>query len=143
MTTIAWDGAVLAGDTLACGRMFDRKVEKVFTIQPNVYFAGSGNWEDCIAVADWLKDTKKTKPPLEENFAGILIDDGVAYRLEYRLMKDRIKEKHHSVGSGASFAITAMYLGQGAVEAIHTAAIFDCNTSFDVTYINVKGIAAP
>lgn len=143
MTTIAWDGAVLAGDTLAQGNMFDRKIEKVFTIKPNIHFGGSGYWEDCLAVADWLKDTKKTKPSIEENFAGILIEDGVAYRLEKKLIKDMIKEKHHSVGSGASFAITAMYLGQGAVEAIHTAAIFDCNTSFDVTYINVKGIAAP
>ena len=143
MTTIAWDGLVLAGDTLLVGRSFTRKGDKLFTINKDIYFGGCGCREDCLAVVEWLRNQRNDKPDLDDSFAGILVEKGKAYRLESKLMKSEIKEKHHSVGSGASHAIVAMYLGQGAVEAIHTAAIFDCNTSFDVTYINVKGIAAP
>lgn len=143
MTTITWDGSVLAADTLMTGNAFDRHTEKLFTLGSGKYFGGCGDWQDVLAAVEWLKNESKTKPELNDSFVGILIVSGNAYRLESKLMRDPIKEKHHSVGSGASHAIVAMYLGQGAVEAIHTTAVFDKNTSFEVTYINVKGIAAP
>lgn len=136
MTTIAWDGYVLAGDTLANGS-FKRYTNKVFTIRPNVYFSGCGYLEDCMAVVAWLKSEEKDKPKLEENFAGILIEDGKPYRLEQKLIKLPIKEEYHAVGSGAGHAIVALYLGQDAVAAVKIAAMFDTDTSADVTYINI------
>lgn len=141
MTTIAWDGHILAADTLACGRSFDRKVDKIFHIMPGVYFAGCGDLEDCIAAAEWLKDQSKSKPDLEDSFAGILIEHENAYRLEAKLMKSPIKEKHHSVGSGASHAIVAMYLGLGAIDSVKIASLFDANTSNEVTHITVIKLA--
>lgn len=143
MTTVAWDGQVLAADTLASGGAFNRHIEKVHCIKPGIYFAGAGDAQDALAVADWLSNPKKEKPELEDNFVGILVESGKCYRLESKLIKMPVKEKHHSVGSGASFAIVAMYLGQGAIEAIQTASIFDERTGFNTTFINAIKPVAP
>jgi len=137
MTTIAWDGQILAADTLGTGSAFNRRIEKIHCLKNGVYFAGAGDSQDILIAADWLNNSKKDKPDLNDNFVGILIDCGVCYRVESKLVKMPVKEKHHSVGSGACYAITAMYLGQGAIEAVQTASIFDESTGFDTTYINV------
>lgn len=139
VTTIAWDGRVLAGDTLANG-LFRRKVDKIFTIKSGVYFGGCGYVEDCMAVVQWLQYQEKDKPKLEDNFAGILIENNKVYRLESKLIKLPIKEKHHAVGSGATQAMVAMFLGQGAVKAIQTASIFDSDTSFETTFVTIANL---
>lgn len=143
MTTIAWDGQILAADTLGTGGAFNRKVEKVHCLKDGSYFAGAGDAQDILLAVEWLNNPKKAKPDLEDNFVGILVECGICYRLECKLIKMPVKEKHHSVGSGASFAITAMYLGQGAIEAVQTASVFDDATSFDTTYVNAIKIAVP
>lgn len=142
MTTIAWDGQVLAADTQIRGGSFVRRAEKLFTIKSGVYFGSCGSREDSLVVANWLQNPQEEKPRIDEDFAGILIEHGRCYRLEQKLQKDLIKEKHHSVGSGAAHAIVAMYLGQGAVEAIQTAAVFDENTSFNTTFIDTRKLTA-
>ena len=63
------------------------------------------------------------------NFSGIVIEPGGAYRLEERLIRDRILERCHAVGSGAAFAITAMMeFKTTAREAVRIAARFDPHT---------------
>ena len=45
MTTIAWDGNTLAGDTL-CHSSFCREVTKIFKIDKDTIFGGAGFHED-------------------------------------------------------------------------------------------------
>jgi hypothetical protein len=134
MTTIAWDGKVLAGDTQVCGTSFDRTGAKVWQIGKDKYFGACGDREDCLAAMEWLSDRRKDKPDLSDSFAGIIVESGKAYRVEAALIKDEIKEKHHAVGSGAQGAIVMMYMGYGAIQAIETISMFDTYTNSLVDY---------
>lgn len=129
MTTIAWDGKVLAGDTCITGCSFDRRGTKIFQIGNNKYFGACGDREECLAAADWLAGRVKEEPKLSNTFAGILVENGKAYRIESLLIKDEIKEKHHAVGSGAQGAMIAMYFGYGAIQAIEIVSMFDTYTN--------------
>lgn len=129
MTTIAWDGKVLAGDTKVVGPSFPRTSTKVWQIGQNKYFGACGEREDCLAAMEWLSGKRKEEPELSESFAGILVDNGKAYRLEQMLIKDEIKEKHHAVGSGAQGAMVMLYMGYGAIQAIETISLFDIYTN--------------
>jgi hypothetical protein len=80
-----------------------------------------------LAVRAWLEEGGDKPDGLTE-FNGILIESGIAFRLEEKLIRDRIVERCHAVGSGAPFAITAMALGKTAREAVLIAAKFDPRT---------------
>lgn len=129
MTTIAWDGKVLAGDTKADGPSFYRTVTKVWQIGQGKYFGACGLREECLAVMEYLSGKVKKEPEVSDTFSGILIENGKAYRIEQLLIKDEIKEKHHAVGSGAQGAMVMMYMGYGAVQAIETISMFDTYTN--------------
>lgn len=127
MTTIAWDGITLAGDT-QCNSTIKRRVDKVFQIKEKLFFGGSGLYEDCLLVRDWLM-YGGNKPDLDDNFSGIIIRDGTAFRIEQKLMESHIQESHHAVGSGSSYAMMAMHLGKTAEESIVLASVFDLDTN--------------
>jgi hypothetical protein len=134
MTTIAWDGNVLAGDTMTVNGSFCREVTKIFKIDKDSYFGGAGYHEDCLRAVIWLRNPEGEKPELDQDtFMGILVQKGKAFRLESNLIEMPIKESAHAVGSGADCAIVAMYLGKSAIEAVKIAAIFDVNTGSKVT----------
>lgn len=141
MTTIAWDGKILAGDTL-CNASFCREVTKIFKIDKDTLFGGSGFHEDCLRAVMWLRNPEGEKPELDpDNFAGILVQKGKAFRLESNLIEMPIKESAHAVGSGADCAMVAMYLGKSAIEAVKIAAIFDINTGSKVTSMPVLSVS--
>ena len=127
MTTVAWDGFTLAGDTQASANI-KRLVDKVFYIRKGLYFGGSGTYEDCLAVRDWLISGGE-KPEIEDDFSGLIIRDGTAFRIEQKLMESPIQESHHAVGSGSAYAMMAMHLGKTAEEAVVLASLFDSNTN--------------
>ncbi len=127
MTTVAWDGFTLAGDTQASAAI-KRLVDKVFYIRKDLYFGGSGTYEDCLAVRDWLISGGE-KPEIEDDFSGLIIRDGTAFRIEQKLMESQIQESHHAVGSGSAYAMMAMHLGKTAEEAVVLASLFDSDTN--------------
>lgn len=124
MSTVAWDSKTLAADKQCCSN-FKTRAKKVFRLSDGRLFGGAGTFEQVLAVRAWL-DEGGDKPERLDDFTGILVDlDGTAYRLEERLIRDRILERCHAIGSGAPFAITAMALGKTAREAVRIAAGFD------------------
>jgi hypothetical protein len=129
MTTIAWDGKILAGDTCITGCSFNRIGTKLFQIGDSKYFGACGEREECLAAVEWLAGRMKEEPKISDSFAGILVENGKAYRVESLLIKDEIKEKHHAVGSGAQGAIVLMYMGFDAIQAIQTVSMFDTYTN--------------
>lgn len=134
MTTIAWDGVTLVGDTQASATI-KRLVDKVFCIRRNLYFGGSGTYEDCLAVRDWLI-LGGEKPEIEDNFSGLIISDGTAFRVEQKLIKSPIQESHHAIGSGSPYAMMAMHLGKSAEESVKLASIYDSDTNDQLTIFN-------
>lgn len=134
MTTIAWDGTYLVGDTQARA-VIKRLVVKVFQINKDVWFGGSGLYDDVLLVRDWLK-YNDTKPELDDSFTGIIIRKGVANRIEQKLVEYPIQESHHAIGSGSAYAMMAMYLGKTAEEAVALASIFDSDTNSQIIKYN-------
>lgn len=126
MSTVAWDGRSLAADRQCCGG-FKARTTKVWRLPDGSLFGGAGIIEQILAVRAWLEEGGD-KPERLDDFSGILIESGRAYRLEEKLIRDRIVERCHAVGSGAPFAITAMALGKTAREAVLIAARFDPRT---------------
>jgi hypothetical protein len=127
MTTVAYDGQTLATDRQSCGS-YKTRSKKMWRLSNGDLFAGAGVIEQILAVRAWLEEGG-AKPDGLVEFVGILVDqNGRAYRLEEKLIRDPILEHHHAVGSGAPFAITAMHLGKSAREAVLIAARFDPRT---------------
>jgi hypothetical protein len=134
MTTIAWDGFTLVGDT-QCNAIIRRRVNKVFQIKENLFFGGSGLYEDCLLVRTWLMHGGN-KPELDDNFSGLIIRDGTAFRIEQKLMESQIQESHHAIGSGSAYAMMAMHLGKTAEEAVVLASVFDSDTNSKIIKYN-------
>ena len=135
MTTIAWDGTTLAGDTQAL-TSYKWEVDKVWQINKTTIFAGAGSYASIYEVMLWLCDPEdKDRPTLEEDFVGIVVRDGRAFRIQSNLVEFPIKENAHAIGSGAPFAITAMFLGKTAEEAVEIASQFDETTGGNITSI--------
>jgi hypothetical protein len=126
VSTICWDGKTLAADR-QCSADFKTRAKKIFRLSRGRLFGAAGVFEQVLAVRDWLEEGGDKPEGLNE-FSGILIDSGRAYRLEGKLIRDRILECCHAVGSGSPFAITAMHLGKSAREAVLIAARFDPRT---------------
>lgn len=134
MTTIAWDGAYLVGDTQAHA-IIKRLVVKIFQINKDVWFGGSGLYDDVLLVRGWLK-YNDTKPELEDSFSGIIVRKGVAFRVEQKLIESPIQESHHAIGSGSPYAMMAMHLGKTAEEAVVLASLFDSDTNNQIIKYN-------
>ena len=136
MTTIAWDGNTIAGDSRGVASELIRDVLKVFRVNKTTVVGCCGYHEDALAVVEWLKsDCKNEKPEISDNFSAILIMDKKVYKMEEKLFMSPIKENFHSIGSGSHLATMAMYLGRPATEAVKLAMLFDPNTGGNVTSI--------
>ena len=134
MTTIAWDGTYLVGDTQAHA-VIKRLVVKVFQINKDTWFGGSGLYDDVLLVRDYLM-YNDTKPELEDSFVGIIIRKGVAFRVEQKLIESPIQESHHAIGSGSPYAMMAMHLGKSAEESVKLASVYDSDTNEQLTIFN-------
>ena len=142
MTTIAWDGTTLAGDSLAaidgCLAAYGLKV---YVLTDGRLYGASGRYQDVLAVRMWL-DTGGEKPHITE-FAGMVIEtNGECSRIEESLVFMPIREPFHAVGSGRDFALAAMALGQTAAQAVALAARFDIYTGGGVVEVSLLGGAS-
>ena len=126
MSTICWDGKTLAADRMCCAS-FKARTTKVWRLANGALFGGAGVMEHVLVARAWLEEGGD-KPENLDDFCGILVESGKSYRLEGRLIRERIVERYHAVGSGSPFAITAMHLGKTAREAVLIAARFDPRT---------------
>lgn len=142
MTTIAWDGRTLAGDTLSTAGAYCRDVDKIWNLGNNVLFGGSGYYQDVVAVRNWLMDKDPDgQPEVDDSFCAIIVRGGICYRLESALIEMPVKESYHAVGSGAPFAVVAMFLGKSAEESVEIAAQFDENTGGSITSIAAPAVS--
>lgn len=145
MTTIAWDGKTLAGDTQATRASLRNYCEsKVFRITTNegahVLLGCSGGEAESMQIVEWLKADRAEmlKPKLDaDSFTGILVDKSGVYRLDSRLHPLKLMEAFHAVGNGRDFAIAAMHLGCSAREAVELAAVYDVFTGGPITEVTL------
>lgn len=145
MTTIAWDGTTLAGDTLSVTYNLRRAACKVWRLADGRLYGGSGEYQGILAVKQWLEDgePRGEKEPKLDDFSAMVIDqEGQCFRLESQLIYMPVSEPYHAVGTGRDFALTAMLLGKNAREAVEIAALFDVYTGEKVETVTREAEAA-
>lgn len=156
MTTLAFDGRYAATDGRStCGMTITGKqVKKLFLIdgvlegeQTQFLYMGAGSYAMLMLVKKWLeeggdvfsKDPEQAFPQLEpESFEGIIITrEGEAFELETSMVSMPV-EIPVGGGSGFPFALTAMHMGQNAVQAVYTATELDCGSGGKITAFDVE-----
>lgn len=145
MTTVAWDGKMMAADTLSVdGWGLKETRSKIF--KGECWIAGCAGdvgqierWRRAasglsfqavinMGVPNWHKD---------DNDPSILITNGYeSYRAVggVFLINDR---PQFAIGSGRDFALAAMHLGFNAQTAVEVAMQFDNNTGGEITVLSL------
>lgn len=144
MTTIAWDGKVLAGDRKCVWGDEAVRTRKVFKLRlqhgencpeswlTRLLIGFSGRSEDKVSVLYWLKHPG-TKPQPHDSFWMIAIDcRGRLWSLQEKLIWVRIKANKWAIGTGGDYAMGAMASGKSAVEAVRIAIKLDNSSGFGV-----------
>lgn len=142
MTTIAWDGQLLAADSMGDQNGLVMPVTKLHrgVLTDGAPFilgcAGETSWARLLH--QWIKTLsletlEATRYPYQVNDGSerndpqcilVLGKFGVFYKVQSMLIK--LEREFHSIGSGRDFAIAAMALGKDAHEAVQLAIKLDC-----------------
>jgi len=133
MTTIAYDGVMLAGDRLANDNGIPTQCTKIHVLCEGSTLAGcSGDTQDKVMFLKWIDAGQPAdkKPKVEDSFRAITVerDTGKAFLYEFKLEPVLIEDDFYAIGSGRDFAWTAMSMGMSARDAVNKAAEFDIFT---------------
>lgn len=141
MTTIAFDGKVLAADKQATTNTLKHTTTKIFRVGDiRCGFAGCApigrellNWaENGFDPEDFPESARDT----EENYTVFLVVEKEALRCyeasPYPLL---FEDTYFATGSGGPIATAAMALGKSAVEAVELASKLDSNTGMGVDFL--------
>jgi hypothetical protein len=147
LTTIAWDGKTLAGDTrctqngLPC-RMAT-KVHRIVMPDGEIgLFAGSGARWQCDEVVNWIAAgvPPARRPKFEtDSFNGIVIRESGVFTMDSGCQPFEVLEEFTASGSGRDFAIAAMHCGKTALEAVEIAALYDIYSGGPFTAVTLDG----
>ena len=135
MTTIAFDGNILASDSRSTGSYIDDKTKKIFK-QGNRYYGIAGRYTSALLFLQWSNDRTKEKPRLEDDFDVIEIENGKAFYYDKNLVKTP-QNIPCSIGSGCHLAMAAMYCDKTAKEAVEIAKKLDECTGGKVQSVKV------
>jgi hypothetical protein len=135
MTTIAFDGEILASDSRSTGNYIEDKTKKLFK-QGNRYYGFCGRVTTAYLFLQWSNDRTKEKPRLEDDFEVIEIEKGKPYYYDKNLVKTP-SSIPCSIGSGCHLAMAAILCGKNAKEAVEIAKKLDENTGGKVQSIKV------
>lgn len=141
MTTIAWDGKILAADTQATSNGMPRIENKVFKLNDGRLYAACGSSQDGYLVLTWLNEgsPKKEKPEIDNDFEALVINiDGSILKLQDKLVFLPLQEKIAATGSGRDYALAAMLCGKSAIQSILIASELCCYTNDKVTAYHLQ-----
>lgn len=145
MTTVAWDGTYMVGDTQGSAGSTIFKVIKVWKVEPKgmdpILLGGAGSYPDIIAFKMWVEagmDLTKWPPHMRPDESTILLvkKDGTMMRFEGSPYPLPIMEKFSAIGSGGRVAMAAMEMGADAVRAVEIAKKYDLETNGELTVIH-------
>lgn len=133
MTTIAWDGRVLAGDRLSHVGGTPVRARKVYRVRdPDGRIALVGFAGAMVAIEpilEWMRTGEK--PSLKNlKWTVMLVDDErvVHYMTSETCRWDSIGSVVWAIGSGSDYALGAMYAGKSATDAVRIASRLDIET---------------
>lgn len=142
MTTVAWDGKTLAGDTLASDEFGSLRFTKIFKIDrfvsegatEQVLLGCAGSIELTVLIRDWIASgmSPDEKPSFgaRMEFNGMVIHkDGRIEFMEEMLTPIILHNTFYAIGSGARYSLGAMEMGATAAEAALISSKYDSNTN--------------
>lgn len=123
MTVIAFDGESLACDSLANISGIRATTKKIFTTG-NLMYGGAGDQYAVTNMVEWIKAgaviSMFPESQKGDDFARFMVIDKDKRILIYEKSPHPLvmEGKRMAIGSGADFAMTAMYLGMSAHDAV-------------------------
>lgn len=133
MTTIAWDGKLLAGDKQCSFGNTPLGCTKVFRAD-GLIWGCCGDLEDTVLFGRWIYEgcPKDNKPELADNFTAIVIELGQCWQYNPKLVPLKVESRLWACGSGADYALGAMAMGADARHAVEVAIEFDIYSGIGV-----------
>jgi hypothetical protein len=123
MTVIAWDGKTLAADRMMEMGGGKFPVSKLHRLEDGSLMGGAGDLPRAYEMQRWIADGCKAgtlAAPVGDMYARILLvkPDGTALTYANTEFPIHILRPFTAVGSGQDYAITAMFLGHSASQAV-------------------------
>lgn len=128
MTTIAFDGKIMAADSRMVGDFIEpADAAKVHRIKGSLYGA-AGTAESCELFFDWVRDGKPgEKPKVGSDFEALEYDGKVLLWYGEKVRGVKLGSPN-AIGSGSKFAQAAMVCGKTARQAVKVAMQLDPGT---------------
>jgi 20S proteasome alpha/beta subunit len=140
MTTIAWDGSMLAGDRRANASGMAYETSKVRRAGDGRLLGFAGEIGVGNLMLDWL-DRGGARPAAQDTERWVTVlevtPDGTCW-CHGRDARWKVEQPFFAVGSGRDFALAAMALGQDAERAVEIAARFDTGTGNGVDVLRLE-----
>lgn len=138
MTTIAFDGKVLAADTqYTSGDFVSGYANKIHNLNDGSYLAMSGQIDYVPVFIAWLNGGDKPELPADAQFTAAHFKDGNI--TEYSSSLNGYPGfTPYACGSGESCALTAMKCGKNAIDAVKVACEMDIFSGGEVTYVVIN-----
>lgn len=140
MTTVAFDGKILACDKQCTEDTVKTTMTKLIKINEDVYFSFAGAVCDIEKLKKFILMKKvKHLDPMEDETEGLIlnISTGDCFHVDSNYRTIPIKS-FTAIGSGKLGALVAMSLGKSAIEAIEHTSHFDLYTGKGVDFISIK-----
>ena len=145
MTTIAFDGSMMAADSLTEDHWGLKDTAMKIMVGKDFAVGGAGSSHQFL---HWWRSVKHMTAGevLEHGHPNYHKDDNDPAILLVPF-RTRVPYKHtgglfvpcgrsfHAIGSGRDFALAAMHMGKSASEAVRIASVFDNNTNDDISVI--------
>lgn len=131
MTTVITDGKYIACDSLITDGdyCFSKNTSKVHRVGGSLV-GFCGELQSGLAYIQWLKNNKvaKEKPNVsEDNFAALILNNDGVFAVDNMLILMR-PDLPYAIGTGAPYAIGAVYAGASVKEAVQIACKLDSNS---------------
>lgn len=133
MTTIAYDGKVMAADTLHVSGYTKSYAQKIWFLRPGVIVGAAGPAATAAEVIDWLDrgahpaDFPKVQRGDDWSLVLVVANRRIM-RIEQGPIPIMVRGPYAAAGSGAEFALAAMALGKSAYDAVQLAGELDTGT---------------
>lgn len=143
MTTITARDGVMAGDSRITdgddndtGFVVSGSERKIFRLRDGRLFGGSGDSEEIDILKLSLKKNHFT-PHLSHVNGIVIFPDKTTFLYQGKLWT-KIREPFYAIGSGAGYAMAAMYAGADAIEACKIGAMMDPFSGGRIRHLKIR-----
>lgn len=138
MTTIAWRGDVMAGDSaIWVENTLVYKTKKIHRLKDGSICGYCGAVDEALAIIRHFDGDETEKVKWDEVTILMLKPNGQLLKYDKQVPTKLKKIEYLAIGTGQSVALGAMYQGATAIEAVQAAIEHDSHTRGPVTWMKV------